>query len=336
MDMAEWSLDIVGIGNAIVDVLARVDPAFLRRWDMHPGTMALIDAERAAALSGSLAEASGDAVEMIGGGSVANSCVVAARLGARVAYLGKVGADRFGEAFVADLERQGVACPAAPLRGDGADTGRCVIAVTPDGQRTMNTFLGAATSFAVADLDRDAIAAARFTYLEGYLFDPPGAQDAFRAAAAIAHAAGRQVAISLSDAFCVGRHRDAFRAFVRDHADIVFGNEEEFVALCGVPFEEAVALLATETAIVAGTRGAQGSVLVRAGERVDVAAVATDVVDTTGAGDAYAAGVLTALARGDDLADAGRLGSLAAAHVIARVGARPGALPLDPAGGRGP
>ncbi len=317
------TLDLVGIGNAIVDVLAQVEPAFLARWNMQAGTMALIDSARAASLSDSLDAESRGAIEMIGGGSVANSCVVAARLGARAAYLGKVDGDAFGRAFVTDLATSGIRCPVAPLH-DGPGTGRCMIAVTPDGQRTMNTYLGAATSFGPDDLDRDVIAGARFTYLEGYLFDPPAAQAAFREAAAIAHAAGRQVAISLSDPFCVERHRAGFREFVRDHADIVFANEHELEALYEVPFAEALAALRRDTAIAVVTRGAAGSVLASGDEIHQVAAVATEVVDTTGAGDAYAAGVLAALARGLGLAEAGRLGSLAAAEVISHVGARPG------------
>lgn len=317
------TLDLVGIGNAIVDVLAQVAPAFLERWNMQAGTMALIDDARAAALSESLDAASNGTIEMVGGGSVANSCVVAARLGARVAYLGRVARDTFGEAFVADLASSGISCPVAPL-ADGAGTGRCVIAVTPDGQRTMNTFLGAATSFGPGDLDRAVIGRARYLYLEGYLFDPPAAQEAFREAAAIAHAAGREVAISLSDPFCVERHRAGFRAFVRDHADIVFANEHELAALYEADFADALAALRYDVAIAVVTRGAAGSVLARGAEVHQVAAHPTEVVDTTGAGDAYAAGVLAALARGLGLGEAGRLGSLAAAAVISRVGARPG------------
>lgn len=315
-------VDLLGIGNAIVDVLAPVDFGFLAEHDLHPGTMALVDAARAAALTHAFHAGTTGRVELRGGGSAANTCVAAAALGASVAYLGKIADDALGRAFADDLARLGIRFPTRPLR-DGPATASCAIAVTPDGQRTMSTFLGAANLFSPADLDPVLIGSARFTYLEGYLFDPPAAQDAFREAAAIAHAAGRKVALSLSDPFCVDRHREGFRAFVRDHADIVFGNEHELEALYGVPFDEALAALAAETAIAVGTRSAAGSVLQAGGERVAVAAHPTFVVDTTGAGDAYAAGVLAALAAGRPLAEAGALGSLAAGAVIAHVGARP-------------
>ena len=321
--MPNTPLDLAGIGNAIVDVLASVEPGFLAAWNMQAGTMALIDAARAAELADALGREARGPLEMAGGGSVANSCVVAAHLGARVAYLGRVAADAFGRAFTDDLTRLGIACPVAPL-ADGPATGRCVVAVTPDGQRTMNTYLGAATGFGPADLDPATIEAARFLYLEGYLFDPPAAQRAFREAAAIAHNAGRDVAISLSDPFCVERHREGLREFVRHHADIVFANADELAALYEAPFADALAALAAETTIAVVTRGATGSVLVRGGETATIAPVATAVVDTTGAGDAYAAGVLAALAKDRSLAEAGALGSLAAATIIASVGARPG------------
>lgn len=322
------TLDLVGIGNAIVDVLARVEPDFLARWNMQSGTMALIDAARAAALSDSLEAEARGAIEMIGGGSVANTCVVAARLGARVAYLGKVDSDAFGAAFVADLAASGVACPVAPLDAGDASaargTGRCVIAVTPDGQRTMNTYLGAATSFGPHDLDRDVIGRARFLYLEGYLFDPPAAQDAFRSAAALAHEAGRKVALSLSDAFCVGRHRTAFRALAAGHVDILFANEDEIVSLYEAEdFETAAVRASRDVGLAVLTRGERGSVVFCRGERTDVAAVPAVVRDSTGAGDAYAAGFLFGLVRGLPIGECGRIGSVAASEVISHFGARP-------------
>ena len=310
--------DLLGIGNAIIDVVAAVAPDFLSRHDMRPGAMALIDADAAARLTAALPQG-----QQISGGSVANSCAVAAALGARVAYLGKVADDALGQAFARDIAASGVHFPTAPLRG-GAPTARCLVLVTPDGQRTMNTFLGACVAFGEADVDEALVADAAVTYLEGYLFDPPEAQAAFRRAAAAAHAAGRQVALSLSDAFCVDRHRDAFRELVRGHVDILFANEAEICSLyeCNA-FEDAAVLAGREVGLAALTRSEQGSVLLRGAERVVVAAEPAQVLDTTGAGDAYAAGVLAALAAGRDLASAGQVGSVAAASVIARYGARP-------------
>ncbi len=310
--------DLLGIGNAIVDVIAAVDPAFLSRHDMRPGAMALIDAAAATALTEALPDA-----RQFGGGSAANTCAVAAALGARVAYAGKVAADSLGQAFERDIAASGVHFANAPLHG-GAPTARCVVLVTPDGQRTMNTFLGASVAFGDADIDESLVADSAVTYLEGYLFDPPAAQAAFRRAAAAAHRAGRQVALSLSDAFCVDRHRDAFRALVRGEVDILFANEAEICSLYRCDrFEDAAAQARGEVALAALTRGEAGSMLLRGTESVTVEAAPAQVLDTTGAGDAYAAGVLAALAAGHGLADAGRVGSTAAAAVIAQYGARP-------------
>ena len=209
------TLDIIGIGNAIVDVQARADDGLLSERGLDKGSMRLIDAEEAEALYGAM----GPGTES-SGGSAANTCAVAAALGARVGYLGKVAADPLGRVFTHDIRAAGVHYPTPPLEG-GAPTARCLILVTPDGQRTMNTFLGAAVHFAEGDADPAEVARAGILYLEGYLFDPPAAQAAFRAAARAAHAAGRRVAITLSDPFCVHRHRDAFREFVRNEADIL-------------------------------------------------------------------------------------------------------------------
>ena len=316
------SIDIVGIGNAIVDVLGETDDAFLERNGLARGTMTLIDAERAASLTEALSAGAPAGVVRRSGGSVANSCVVASLLGARVAYLGTVADDALGRAFRSDLEATGVAFPSRPLAG-GMPSGRCLIAVTPDGQRTMSTFLGAANGFGPADLDAAVIENAAILYLEGYLFDPPAAQEAFARAARIARDAGRQVAISLSDPFCVGRHRDAFAAFARDHADIVFANEAEIEALVGSSFEDAVDALARDVRIVVATRGAAGSVIASGAARHRIAAAPAAVRDTTGAGDAYAAGFLAALVKGRGLDEAGGLGAAAAARVIEQVGARP-------------
>jgi fructokinase len=257
------------------------------------------------------------------GGSAANTCAVAAALGARVGFLGKVAADQLGQVFAHDIRAAGVHFPTAPL-ASGAPTARCLILVTPDGQRTMNTFLGACVTFGPEDVDAAEIARAKVVYLEGYLFDPPAAQAAFRAAAKAAHAAGRKVALTLSDPFCVGRHRDAFRAFVAEECDILFANEAEILALYETEdFEVAARRVAQDVEIAALTRSEQGSVILSGGERHLVAAQPTTVVDTTGAGDAYAAGFLAAWAQGKPLAEAGRWGSIAAAEVISHYGARP-------------
>ncbi len=310
--------DLLGIGNAIVDVIAAVPHDFLQRHDMRPGAMTLIDAAAATRLTEALPDA-----RQSGGGSAANTCATAAALGARVAYAGKVADDALGQAFGRDIAASGVHFATPPLHG-GAPTARCVVLVTPDAQRTMNTFLGASVALGEADIDEALVADSAVTYLEGYLFDPPAAQAAFRRAAAAAHRAGRQVALSLSDAFCVDRHRDAFRDLVRGEVDILFANEAEICSLYRCDrFEDAAAQARAEVALAALTRGEQGSVLCRGAESVTVAAAPAAVLDTTGAGDAYAAGVLAALAAGRDLAQAGHVGSLAAAAVIAQYGARP-------------
>ena len=320
--MTSAPLDILGIGNAIVDVLARADDAFLSRHGMARNAMRLIDTAEAERITAAMAALPGGTAEA-GGGSAANTCAVAAALGARVGFLGKVAADPLGRVFAADLERIGVRFPTAPLDG-GDPTARCLILVTPDGQRTMNTYLGACVSFGPDDVDEASVRAAAVTYLEGYLFDPPRAQDAFHRAAAIARDAGRRVAITLSDPFCVGRHRDAFAAFLRDRADILFCNEAEAMALTGAgDFAETVAALAVQVPLAVVTRSELGSVVVE-GETVhEIAAVPTAVVDTTGAGDAYAAGFLAALTRGSPAAECGRWGSVAASEAISHMGARP-------------
>jgi fructokinase len=310
--------DILGIGNAIVDVVAVADEAFLSKHGMHKGAMALIDAEAARALYAAM-----PAGQESSGGSGANTCAVAAGLGARVGFLGKVAADQLGEVFRHDIIAAGVEFPTAPLVG-GAPTARCLIVVTPDGQRTLNTFLGACVAFGEADVDLGMVAASSILYLEGYLFDPPAAQAAFRLAARAARAAGRKVALSLSDPFCVDRHRAAFRELVRHDVDILFANETEICSLYKLDaFDAAAAAAREDVALAALTRGPDGSVIMRGAETVTVAAAPAKVVDTTGAGDAYAAGFLAAYTAGRDLAACGRLGSLAAGEVIGDYGARP-------------
>ncbi|MBP0444608.1 adenosine kinase [Roseomonas sp. SSH11] len=313
------ALDILGIGNAIVDVVASATEAMLREWGMAKGGMMLIDTARAEAIH----VAVGQGVQT-GGGSAANTCAAAAMLGAKVGYLGKVADDAPGRAFAEDLKGLGIHFPTAPLKG-GDPTARCLILVTPDGQRTMNTYLGACVTFGEADLDQEAVESAAVTYLEGYLFDPPAAQAAFRRAAALAHGAGRQVAITLSDSFCVGRHREAFRDFIVRDADIVFANEDEALSL----FEVGDVELATQAfqatgRLVALTRSEKGSrIIAPTGEVIEVPAVPTTLIDSTGAGDAYAAGFLAGHARGLPLAECGRWGSVAASEVISHFGARP-------------
>jgi sugar/nucleoside kinase (ribokinase family) len=310
--------DILGIGNAMVDVVARVDDQFLSRHDMHKGAMILVDAAAAEAIYAAMppgAESSG--------GSAANTCAVAAALGARVAYLGKVAEDQLGQVFRHDIGAAGVHFPSAPLIG-GAPTARCLILVTADGQRTMNTYLGACVTLDESDVDPALVGAAAVTYLEGYLFDPPAAQAAFRRAADAAHAAGRQVALSLSDAFCVDRHRAAFRELVTGHVDILFANETEIASLYQEDsFEAAAEWARRDVSLAVLTRSEAGSVILRGGERVEIAAEPTRMVDTTGAGDAYAAGFLAGLTAGRPLPVCGRLGSIAAAEVISHYGARP-------------
>ncbi|HTC07883.1 MAG TPA: adenosine kinase [Acetobacteraceae bacterium] len=316
--MATTRFDILGIGNAIVDVVARAEDGFLSRHDMPKGTMALIDAAAAEHLYAAMPPG-----QESSGGSAANTCAVAAALGARVAYLGKVADDQLGAVFAHDMRATGVHFPSAPLAG-GAPTARCLILVTPDGQRTMNTFLGACVSFGEADVDAGLVADAAVTYLEGYLFDPPAAQAAFRRAAAAAHAAGRQVALSLSDPFCVNRHRPAFRDLVAGHVDILFANEAEITSLYETnTFEAAADQARRDVALAALTRSEAGSIILRGDSTVTVAAERADVVDTTGAGDAYAAGFLAGLTSGRDLATCGRIASIAAAEVIGHYGARP-------------
>ena len=316
--MSSARFDVLGIGNAIVDVVASAEDDFLSRHAMRKGSMRLISAEEAQTLYAAMPPG-----QESSGGSAANTCAVASGLGARVAFLGKVADDPLGQVFRHDIIASGVHYPTEPLRG-AAPTARCLILVTPDAQRTMNTYLGACVGFEPGDLDEAAIGASAVTYLEGYLFDPPQAQAAFLRAAEVAHAAGRQVALSLSDAFCVDRHRAAFRELVRGHVDILFANQAEVCSLYEEnAFEDAARRAGEDVALAVLTRSEAGSVILSGARRVEVLAEPARVVDTTGAGDAYAAGFLAAYAQGRDLAACGRLGSLAAAAVLEQFGARP-------------
>ena len=314
--------DVVGIGNAIVDIIGRCEDAFLVRHGRSKGSMQLVDA---AAIS-ALYDAMGPGVE-ISGGSVANSMVGIASLGGKAAFIGKTAADQFGEVFAHDIRAAGVTFRTPPAPAGSEPTGRSLILVTPDGQRTMNTFLGVSPQVSGEEIDADLIRSARIVYLEGYLFDRPQAKAAFRAAASIASAAGRQVALSLSDSFCVNRHRDEFLDLIRSTVDILIANESEIIALYeAASFEEAARRVRADSRLAALTRSEKGSVILRADSApiVIAAAPVAQVVDTTGAGDLYAAGLLHGISTGLDLATAGRLGSLAAGQIVAQIGARPG------------
>jgi sugar/nucleoside kinase (ribokinase family) len=318
--MNSAAIDVVGIGNAIVDVIAHADERFLAGEGLAKGAMTLIDAERAEALYRKM----GPAVES-SGGSAGNTMAGIASLGGSGGYIGKVRDDLLGEVFRHDITAIGVRFD-TPAASSGPGTARCLIMVTADGQRTMGTYLGACVELGPADIDPALVAAAQVTYLEGYLFDPPRAQEAFRTAAATAHAAGRQVALSLSDPFCVDRYRADFRALVEGEVDILFANQAEICSLYQTDdFAAAAAVVRGHVAVAALTRSAQGSlVVVGDGLAYDVpAAPVARIVDTTGAGDLYAAGFLHGMTHGLALPTCGALGSLCAAEIISHVGARP-------------
>ncbi len=316
---APASIDVLGIGNALVDVLSHGTDELVAELGIVKGSMTLVDEERAKEVYGR----TGPGIEM-SGGSAANTIVGVASLGGTARYIGKVRDDALGTVFGHDLRATGVAYDTASAT-DGPSTGCCVILVTPDAQRTMHTFLGASVHLGPADVDAAAVADARVTYLEGYLFDPPEAQEAFRTAARMAHDAGRAVAATLSDSFCVQRHREAFLDLVEHHVDLLFANEAEILELYGTDsFDEAVAGVRGHGAVAALTRSEKGSVVVTAEEVIEVPAHPVDhVEDTTGAGDLYAAGFLYGWSRGLPLRRCAELGSLAAAEVISHLGARP-------------
>ncbi len=317
--MADDLLDVVGIGNAIVDVLSQADPGLLREQDLPLGTMNLIDDARADALYGLM----GPGVEM-SGGSAGNTMAGIASLGGAGAFIGKVHDDFLGRIFTHDLRAAGVEFTTAPL-SEGPATARCLVFVTPDAQRTMATYLGACVELGPEDIDTSTIARAQVTYLEGYLWDPPRAKEAFRKAIALAHSAGRKVALSLSDPFCVDRYRDEFLQLLEGEVDIVFANEAEIMSLYRADsFDDALQKVRGHCEIAALTRSAHGSIVV-SGDEVHVvdAAKAGEIVDTTGAGDLYAAGFLYGLAHGRDLRTCGEIASIAAAEIIGHFGARP-------------
>ena len=312
-------LDVVGIGNAIVDIIARCEDDFIAAEGLAKGGMRLIDAAEADRLYSKM----GPATEM-SGGSAANTCAGLASLGARTAFIGKVAGDQFGTVFAHDIRAIGVEYE-TPESHSHSPTARCLVLVTPDGERTMSTFLGASTELGNGEIVEATIRSARVTYLEGYLFDPPEAKAAFHEAARIAAEAGRQVALSLSDTFCVERHRAAFRSLIQGGVDVLFGNQEEVCALYETDtLDDALAQLRAECTLAAVTRSGEGSIIMTPEDTIQVPAARVDeVVDTTGAGDLYAAGFLHGLARGRSLEECGRLASLAAAEIISHIGARP-------------
>ncbi len=313
------SIDVVGIGNALVDVIAHATDTFLVEHELVKGAMTLVETDRAIELYHAL----GSAVEM-SGGSAANTMVGVASFGGKAAYIGKVHDDELGRVFGHDMKAVGVTFrTAGPL--DDVPTGRCIIVVTPDAQRTMNTYLGVSSLLSVDDLHEDTIAAGQVLYMEGYLYDRPAAKKAFRAAAEIAHANDRRVSLTLSDSFCVDRHRGDFLALVRDEVDILFGNTDELLALYEVSsVDEALAAVARDCEVAAITHGADGSFVVTSTEVASVPAEPVKrVLDTTGAGDLYAAGFLYGFTQHLPLEECGRLGSIAASEVISHIGPRP-------------
>jgi sugar/nucleoside kinase (ribokinase family) len=318
--MADAKFDIAGIGNAIVDTLAQTDEAVLAREGLAKGGMMLVDEVRADKLYGAMGQ-----TIVVSGGSGANTIVGAASFGAKTAFIGKVKDDAAGQEFIHDIRAVGVHFTTPPAK-DGPATARCLVFVTPDGERTMNTYLGACQALNADDIDSAIIRDSAITYLEGYLWDPPAAKEAFIKAADIAHGAGRQVALTLSDAFCVSRYREEFLKLMRDKkVDIVFANESELLSLYETAdFDTALAALRNEGVLGVVTRSEKGSVVVTREETKAVPAFPIDkLVDTTGAGDLFAAGFLAGLAKGKSLTDCARLGALAAAEVIQHVGARP-------------
>jgi len=317
--MTSAAFDVLGIGNAIVDVLSRADDSFLGQHGLVKGSMMLIDEARAETLYAAM----GPGVE-ISGGSCGNTMAGVASFGGKGAYIGKVRDDQLGAVFGHDLKATGVSFETAAATS-GPATARCLILVTPDAQRTMNTYLGACTGLGPNDIDVARVGSAQVTYVEGYLWDAPAAKQAVLKAFDAAHAAGRKVSITLSDSFCVHRYREEFRDLIRSKVDILFGNEAEIKALYEVEtFKEALEATRKEAKIAALTRSEKGSVVIKGGETYAVpAAPVAKVVDTTGAGDLYASGFLFGFTQNKPLAECARLGGIAAAEVISHVGARP-------------
>ena len=329
--MPNAKYDVLGIGNAIVDVLASTDEAFLVERGLTKGAMQLLDAEAAEQLYREM----GPGVEA-SGGSAANTIAGIASFGGSTSFVGKVKRDQLGNIFTHDVRALGVHYE-TPIAESGPSTARCLILVTSDAQRTMNTYLGACVTLGPDDVNADDVRDSAVTYLEGYLWDPPAAKEAFRKAMKIAHEAGRKVALTLSDAFCVDRYRSEFQELVESGVDIVFANETEICSLYQVDnFDDALQKLRGKTTLAALTRGEKGSVVV-SGDEVHVIdpEKVERAIDTTGAGDQYAAGFLFGYTRGFDVARCGALGGMAAAEVISHYGARPETPLLDLAKAKG-
>ena len=321
--MSEPKLGVVAVGNALVDVIATTTDAFIasqkEQHGMEKGAMTLIEEQRAVELYADMDEGTETS-----GGSAANTMAGFASFGGNGGFIGKVADDALGKTFTSDIQSQGVTYKTQPLIM-GSKTGRCLILVTPDAQRTMNTFLGASVELSPNDIDTDLIAQAKVTYLEGYLFDRDQAKAAFIAAAEAAHASGHRVALTLSDPFCVDRHRSDFLRLVENHVDILFANEDEIKSLfLQDNFEDAKSAISKHVEVAVLTRGAEGAVIISGDQDIIIpAAPVKEVLDTTGAGDQFAAGFLYGFTQDLGLEEAGRLGAIAAAEVISHIGPRP-------------
>lgn len=317
--MTQPQHDVVGLGSAIVDIIACCDDGFIEKQGLNKGTMRLIDATEATRLYGEM----GPAIE-VSGGTVPNTCAGLASFGGKAAFMGKTAKDQFGEVFAHDLRAIGVTFKTEPM-DNTQPTGRCLILVTPDGERTMNTHLGVNTELSTAELDPELIRSANILYLEGYSFDGPKAKEAFYEAAKIARDAKTTVSLTLSDPFCVERHRDSFLDFIKSSVDLLFANHRELLSLYQTEdLDEACQKLRSDCALAAVTRSDEGSTIVTAHGMIAIKVEPVEqVVDTTGAGDLYAAGFLFGFARNYDLRTCGRLGSIAAAEIISHIGPRP-------------